>query len=248
MSWLGIGAQRSGTTWFTELLTAHPDMSLGRSGSKELHILDRAIDPMADDGLCDRAAIVRAYEIEFAGVETCAGEFTPAYLRCLWTAELAAELLNPVVVIAVLRDPIDRFTSAVAFNERLRVSSRRHRRTPGFLAQRVSDAQWAGCYGPQLKAWSDAMGSDRMVVIQYEQLVVDPNSAAHRIWDRLGLAPVSLPDHKVKRRAPVPASMPPAWSTRLAGVYGPDLAYLQTWGIDTALWTSLQSARNQSRE
>ncbi len=223
-------------------------MSLGRSGSKELHILNRVIDPLADDGFCDRVAIVRAYEDEFNGVGHCVGEFTPACLRCLWAPDLAAELLNPVVVIAVLRDPIDRFTSAVAFNERLRVSSRRHRRTPGFLAQRASDAQWAGCYGPQLRAWRDALGNDRLVVFRYEQLLRDPASAARVVWERLGLEPISLLASLVHRGDPPPTPSPPAWLNRLADVYGPDLGYLQTWAIDPGLWTSLQSAMHQSRE
>jgi hypothetical protein len=38
-AWLGIGAQRSGTTWFTDLLLQHPHVSLSTAGRKELHAL-----------------------------------------------------------------------------------------------------------------------------------------------------------------------------------------------------------------
>ncbi len=31
----GIGAQRSGTTWFTDLLVQHPSAGLGTNGKKE---------------------------------------------------------------------------------------------------------------------------------------------------------------------------------------------------------------------
>ena len=34
-SWLGIGAQRSGTTWLTDLLVQHPQVGLGTNGKKE---------------------------------------------------------------------------------------------------------------------------------------------------------------------------------------------------------------------
>ena len=45
ISWLGVGAQRSGTTWLIELLTQHPEFNLGKSGQKELHILDQGDRP-----------------------------------------------------------------------------------------------------------------------------------------------------------------------------------------------------------
>ena len=43
-SWLGIGAQRSGTTWFTDLLTQHPQVGLGTNGKKEQHLLHKVAD------------------------------------------------------------------------------------------------------------------------------------------------------------------------------------------------------------
>ena len=50
-AWLGIGAQRSGTTWFTDLLTQHPQVGLGTNGKKEQHLLHKVADgvlPAAD--------------------------------------------------------------------------------------------------------------------------------------------------------------------------------------------------------
>ena len=43
-AWLGIGAQRSGTTWFTDLLTQHPQVGLGTNGKKEQHLLHKVAD------------------------------------------------------------------------------------------------------------------------------------------------------------------------------------------------------------
>ena len=43
-AWLGIGAQRSGTTWFTDLLTQHPEVGLGTNGKKEQHLLHKVGD------------------------------------------------------------------------------------------------------------------------------------------------------------------------------------------------------------
>ena len=43
-AWLGIGAQRSGTTWLTDLLTQHPLVDLGTNGKKEQHLLHKVAD------------------------------------------------------------------------------------------------------------------------------------------------------------------------------------------------------------
>lgn len=42
-AWIGIGAQRSGTTWFTDLLCAHPQVCLGANGRKEQHAFNRSL-------------------------------------------------------------------------------------------------------------------------------------------------------------------------------------------------------------
>ena len=50
-AWLGIGAQRSGTTWFTDLLTQHPQVGLGVNGKKEQHLLHKVgdgVEPASD--------------------------------------------------------------------------------------------------------------------------------------------------------------------------------------------------------
>ena len=43
-AWLGIGAQRSGTTWLTDLLVQHPQVALGSNGKKEQHLLHKVAD------------------------------------------------------------------------------------------------------------------------------------------------------------------------------------------------------------
>ena len=71
-AWLGIGAQRSGTTWFTDLLTQHPEVGLGTNGKKEQHLLhkvaDGVIPPEDYLGLFPSDGVRR-------------GEWTPQYLR-----------------------------------------------------------------------------------------------------------------------------------------------------------------------
>src|SRR5436309_2271360 len=104
--WVGIGVQRGGTTWFTDLLLQHPEVSLSRTERKELHFFERfLIDPFTE---ADR----EEYRAQFEG--PCAGEFTPGYMRWHWTAPMLREACGPeVLLLVLLRDPVERFASSM---------------------------------------------------------------------------------------------------------------------------------------
>ncbi len=67
-TFLGIGAQKAGTTWLHRNIRRHPELFM--PSTKELHFLDRYFD----EGLC-------YYLNQFRGGETRAcGEITPDYM------------------------------------------------------------------------------------------------------------------------------------------------------------------------
>src|SRR4051812_49516016 len=103
-AWLGIGAQRSGTTWFTDLLTQHPQVGLGTNGKKEQHLLHKVADGVlaAED-----------YLSLFPADGVRRGEWTPQYLRHASVPAAAARLVPDAPVLVLLRDPLDRFRSAM---------------------------------------------------------------------------------------------------------------------------------------
>lgn len=107
-SWLGIGAQRCGTTWFTDLLVQHPLMDVP-GGKKEHHWLYRYglmrdWDPASRD----------EYRDAFTHEKVKLGEYTPYYLRSSWVCELTADALpEDAPLLVLVRDPIDRFASAL---------------------------------------------------------------------------------------------------------------------------------------
>lgn len=106
--WLGIGAQRCGTTWFTGLLIQHPQMDVGL-GKYEHHVLYR-FGLMRDWN--EKAK--HRYQKVFADEQVKLGEFTPYYLRSSWTPEIALDVLpDDAPLIVLLRDPVDRFGSAL---------------------------------------------------------------------------------------------------------------------------------------
>lgn len=233
-SWLGIGAQRSGTTWLTGLLLQHPDLNLSRTGRKELHFFDRfLLDEFTDR---DR----RAYRELFD--RPCAGEFTPGYMRWLWVPELVRRSCDEgVTLLVVLRDPVERFASAIRWSIAQRAKRPRTRMKAQWIKDKGSDAIWAGMYASQLRVWASTFAASQIVVEQYERAIGDPRAAVTRIWSRLGLpaAEVSLSEADL-RLSPTTTPPEPGFAELrpyLRGVYDGEVrALAEEWGVDRSLW------------
>jgi len=67
LNFLGIGAQKCGTTWLYAMLSKHPDIAF--PGGKEIHF-------WSEDDYQERLAW---YQNLFSGDEQVKGEITPAY-------------------------------------------------------------------------------------------------------------------------------------------------------------------------
>ncbi|MGH2722696.1 MAG: sulfotransferase family protein [Actinomycetota bacterium] len=240
-AWVGIGAQRSGTTWFTYLLTRHPDVCLGPQGQKELHYFNRfLVEPWTEEA-------ARAYRALFGGAEgRLPGEFTPFYLRGLWIPPMVREACGEdLVLVVLLRDPVDRFASAMSWFRR----EAQPPEDPGGLArwtrERGADALWAGMYATHLAAWTAHFPPDRFVVQQYEAAVRDPQAAVSRVWTALGVDPVDMGEVSAPSATATPP--PERWTDQwlpalrdaLRATYLPEVARLERdWGVDRSLWPS----------
>lgn len=229
-AWVGIGAQRSGTTWFTGLLCQHPKVELGTNGRKE----QRALHEIAE-GRVDPGWYVELFE---GGL---AGEFSPMYLRHLAAVRVAATLTRPEApFIVLLRDPIDRFVSAMRqYRSRDHWRKRRWPYTAVFTG-----AQWAGMYADQLDVWAAEVGRDRLVVLQYEAVRQDPEPAVAMLWRRLGEDPVPLygVDMPSKSASTANYRLSDSLRTTLALLYQPQVDRLvRDWNVDPELWPNFCS-------
>lgn len=255
-AWLGIGAQRCGTTWFTELLTQHPAVVLPtgtaateqRRGSvapsdKEMHALQSSL--ITGFSAVERERYLSLFETA-SGARP--GEFTPYYLRALWVPEVARRVCREgVVLIVLLRDPVARFESAMRHMER---SAAFPGEEPTDALRRWvnaagADAQWAGMYASHLEGWARTFDRAQLIVLQYERVRMDPLPALEAVWRRLGLDPVPLVDVDRPSATSTDRSTPWRWDRlpglreRLTELYRPEIERLVAhWGIDPALWAS----------
>lgn len=225
-AWLGIGAQRSGTTWFTDLLTQHPEVGLGSNGKKEQHLLHKVGDGVEP---------LSAYAGLFPPDGIRRGEWTPQYLRHASAPATAARLLGPEVpVLVLLRDPVERFVSA------MRLAATRAR-SPWPYPVPITVQAFSGFYADQLAMWRHHLGRERMCVMVYETVRDKPQDAVEAVWARLGVAPVPLRDVNLPSRSSSQASwQPPEGLLDSLGVlYRPQVRRLvDDWGLDLSGWST----------
>lgn len=231
-AWLGIGAQRSGTTWLTDLLVQHPDVGLGTNGKKEQQALQKVARGVLDE---------RDYTELFPADGLFRGDFTPRYLNNASVPVVAAALLpRRAPVVAILRDPVERFASA------LRKRTKTPARTRWPYEAALAYAQWAGMYAGQLALWESVVGRERMLVLTYEAVREDPAAACTSVWERIGVAPVDLLDParpSTSSAGEIAWQWPDGLRDSLVTLYAPQVEMLaDRWGVRTDLWPSFATA------
>lgn len=226
---VGIGAQRCGTSWWHSLIEQHPAVAPLGLGAKELHFFDDAWDDDAPDGdLADRYALHfrrRAGQV--------AGEWTPRYLLDPWAVPRLLRAAPQVRLLVMLRDPVARFRSGLGHALKTR---------PSLGPDDVTAAYTRGLYADQLSRVLAQVPRERLLVLQLEQCLADPQRHLDRTLGFLGLDPVPVPADGARnaavRTAPVPDDLLDAVregyradSRRLAGLVGEGAD-----GIDLGLW------------
>ncbi len=170
---VGVGAQKAGTTWWYSLLQAHPRVGDAPGRRKELHYFDRFWDEPFTD------ADARAYHDFFprpaGGV---AGEWTPRYMVDFWTPPLLRRAAPDAKFLAILRDPFERFCSGVTHDLQ--------RRAPHHaIVTELGVAK--STYHDQLTRLVREVGRDRLLVLQYERCRKDPRAELRRTLEFLEL-------------------------------------------------------------
>lgn len=238
-AWVGIGAQRSGTTWFTDLLTQHPDVALGTNAKKEQQLLHKIADGRLDD---------QAYLDLFPADGVRRGEWSPQYLRHASTPHTAARLLPDVPILVLLRDPVERYRSAMLLaltREWMQKRMTRKITQAWPYPVPITIQTWSGCYADQLDMWAAAVGRDRMRVMVFEEVRRDPQPIVDAVWRDLGLDPVALHDVASESGSSSTSEVTWEWTPGLKEslqvLYRPQAARLERdWGLDTSAWTGLR--------
>jgi hypothetical protein len=224
---VGIGAQKAGTTWWFDLISTHPGVSTPDHLSKERHLLDRFAEQAFD------ATAISEYPQWFPRRPgTLTGEWTPDYVTFPWAPALLKRVAPDVRLLMLVRDPIERLRSGLD-----------HYRN---LGQPVDGMVWAdavarGLYANAIAPWIEVFGAERLLVLQYERCVIDMPGQLTRTFDHMGLSryyasrsEISLRPKSVAPRTP----LDPDVVERLSDLYRPDVERLRRLvpDLDLSLW------------
>jgi hypothetical protein len=232
---VGVGVQKSGTSWWHKLVLKHPDCVGPVVRRKELHFFDEYWQQPFDDSAVDWYH--RLFDRP-AGV--FAGEWTPGYMYDFWMPPLLQRAAPDARLLVLLRDPVDRYRSGLAHEER--------RMAPAHPVV-ARQAFERGLYWLQLERLLRCFDRTQILVLQLEVCREDPAGQLERTFRFIG-----LPEHRVDpttlsrpvNSTPVGTKPPldPAVRDALATAYAPDVARLvaEFPEIDLARWPGVAAA------
>ncbi len=199
LTFLCVGAPRTGTTTLHALLSRHPRIGLPRG--KELPIFHKP-DLSPDQW----KSLVRAY---WPAGKPILGKCTPQY----WTEPHLPQRLKAwmpdTLLILGLRDPVERFWSEYrmywrrGWEDRLPDDFVNDALDPGKLQEarqhsrllgerdRAPYMALAGCYAELLERWWAWIPPEQWVLLFYEEWTRDPIPTLRSLWERIG---VETPD------------------------------------------------------
>jgi hypothetical protein len=233
LDFLGIGAQKAGTSWLHAALVRHPQLRF--PAGKEVHFWD-----------VHRANGVAWYQGLFPeqppGVKS--GEITPAYAFLPPAVIAGIRELNPQLrIIYLLRNPIERAWSSALMalgRAEMTLADASDQWFIDHFRSRGSRAR--GDYEACLRNWRGAFGEDAVLLLRYEQLREQPfallASACRHIGVEPGFHAREQPAGIGERVNPGPeATLRPSLLPVLRELYRPKIAGLAAYlGWDLSAW------------
>ena len=195
---LGIGAQKSGTTWLYEQFSRHPQLAF--PVGKEAHFWNRPHDEAA----------IASYISRINASGAVNGEITPAY--GMLPIETIAEIYQyapQLRLIYLMRNPVERAWSAalmalqraeMIINEASDQWFSDHFHSQGSLMR--------GDYQTCITNWRTVFPAEQLLIERFEEIVNNPERLLNRCFNHVG---VNLQSHEQLQQ----------WQCRVAVFTGP---------------------------
>ena len=177
IDFIGLGAQKSGTSWAYTCLYEHPQVCIP---VKEIHFFSRPRYLSEGKGW---------YEAHFkkCNPDTLKGEWSTSYLYSEETPERIFACYPKAKLLAILRNPIDRGYSQ--YRNTIRSGEIPKTMTFEEFAQKEKSVWEQGLYALQLERYLALFPREQMLIMVYEDIKKDPIAFMRRIHEFLGIKP-----------------------------------------------------------
>ncbi len=174
IDFIGIGAQKSGTSWVYTCLYDHPEVC---APVKEIHFFSRARFSEGKEW----------YERHFnaCGEGKKRGEFSTSYLYSKEAPGRIHSLYPNAKLIAILRNPIDRSFSQ--YRNAIKAGEIRESTTFEEYQESEPSVRDQGRYAEQLARYDLIFKKEQILVLVYEDIRKDPVAFMKRIYQFLGI-------------------------------------------------------------
>ena len=196
VDFIGIGAEKSATTWIAQCLQEHPKICV--SIPKEVNFFNKSYWFLRPHKEWNYPKGIRWYKKHFKHCkdDQVKGEFSVHYMFDSDTAKLIKETFPKVRIICSLRNPIERahskYQSTVGKYGRIFKSFEEAiKKEPEFIER--------GYYFKQLKPYYELFPRENILVLIYEDIQRNPVKFIQKIYRFLGVDDSFIPPSATKR-------------------------------------------------
>lgn len=178
-TFVGIGVQKSASTWLHDVLNDHPNVVVGKEKEIDFfsYFWDRGFD---------------WYRRQFpGGADTgviATGEISPSYFHCS-DAPKHVKKYNPEMrILLSLRDPVARAYSNHVHDIRQGFFMGSDLSFEAGLANNPAYVE-QGMYASHLKRWLNEFSRERLLIVLQEDIIECPSTVARAMYDFVGVDP-----------------------------------------------------------
>lgn len=184
IDFIGIGATKSGSSWLSDMLAAHPEVCL--SEPKEIRYFNPTIAPGHREVNPNAGRDLDWYHGHFRHCKKglVRGEYTPLYMADKASIDCILAYNPAVKLIVCLRNPVDRLLSHYLMNRDYigtvtRPLGEEIKADPRYLLQ--------GRYGEQLEYLYSQCNPKQVLVLFTDELKADKSAVLSRLYQFIGV-------------------------------------------------------------
>lgn len=189
ISFIGIGAAKSGTTWITDCLREHPEIGYPYINELNYFSKTRAGNTKSEYDFRGVQGYLDIFkDCSGKGVKVC-GEFSTHYLPDKQTAAIIKKHFPKIKILVVLRQPVERAYSD--YLNRMLISKTEQRSFEQAFRTRsksyYDDYIWKGLYYEQLKPYLKEFSKKQIKIVLFDDLKKEPVKTIQDIYKFIGV-------------------------------------------------------------